>query len=306
MEKRTKKTKVTRDGIIFRQGKYTIVQVLGSKHAASMPGVLCLNPDEPKEDDRIYQKTFTQKPIYLPDSYDEFKGIYLSNEDSFILSMNGYSSINAEQCRRYGIQKGSYDAACEAVLAKAIAHCRSEFTGAKIQLIYGASDMGVDAAIEKVAKRFNLDIVGFSCPEYMLYVKDDKIPVFVGKNDDDYGDYYIKSLDLLIATGGREHALKHDVSATCIYGKRVHFVDILNSLSSTGGVPATIINAEGKVVIDNAAAAFGKNISFFNREDAVAHVPTGGDRWDAIFTNVNSVATEVCRSKMSPEKKFSY
>jgi hypothetical protein len=57
-------------------------------------------------------------------------------------------------------------------------------------------------------------------------------------------------------------------------------------------------------LLDNAAAAFGRNISFFNRDNALAQIPANGDRWDAIFNNINSVATEVCRSKMSPARMF--
>lgn len=294
--------KTGKDGIIFRQEGNVVVQVLGAKGSLEY-GALCINVDEP-ESKRIYQKTFYKKPIYLPTEYSSFSKDHLSFPDNFVLTMNGYSRINQESCLRYGIKSGQYESACEAILKNAIRHLRTKFDGARLQVTYGASDMGVDMAIEKVARYFNIDLLGFSCPEYMLYVKDDEIPVFVANNSDEYADYYIRSSDLLITTGGREQALKHDVLAACIYNKRVHFVDVLNNLSSTGGVPATIEGQDGKVRVDNAAAAFGRNISFFNRDNATAQTPSNGDRWDAVFNNINAVATEVCRYKMSPDRMF--
>ncbi|MEI8252404.1 MAG: hypothetical protein WCG25_01305 [bacterium] len=296
------KKKIGKDGIIFRQEGNTVIQVLGSEGSLKY-GAICINTDSP-EKERIYQKTFYKKPVYLPTEYDSFVKDHLSLQDNFVLTMNGYSYMSEDHLLRYGIKAGEYEAACEAILKNAIKHLRGKFDGARLQLSYGASDMGIDMAIEKVARYFNIDLLGFSCPAYMMYVKDDEIPVFVANNSDDYADYYIRSADLLITTGGRKQALEHDVLATCIYNKRVHFVDVLNNLSSTGGVPATIKGKDGKVVVDNAAAAFGRNISFFNRDNAIAQMPTNGDRWDAIFNNINSVATEVCRSKMSPARMF--
>jgi hypothetical protein len=297
-----KRKLLTNDGDIFRKNGEVIVQAKDAESSIDY-GAICINPDAP-EKERIYQKTFVKKPIYLPDQYELFVKEHLSSPDNFVLTMNGYSSIREEHCIRYGIKPGQYEAACEAILKNAIKHLRKKFAGARLQVTYGASDMGVDMAIEKVAREFNIDFLGFSCPQFMLYVKDDEVPVFVGKNSDEYADYYIRSSDLLITTGGRDQALKHDVLAACIYNKRVHFVDVLNSLSSTGGVPATIKDKEGKIRVDNAAAAFGRNISFFNRDNAVANIPASGDKWDAIFENINSVATEVCRSKMSPTRMF--
>lgn len=279
-----------------------IVSVKGP-HWSQEDGIVCINPDDPEEE-RIHQKTFRIKPIYLPTEYDRAISERIYHPDNFVFSMNGYSQIKDEQCVRYGIQQGAYEAACAAIMRETILHLREKFTGAHLRLIHGASNTGVDWAIEKSAEEFNLVPLGFSCPEFMLYVKDDDTPVFVAAMKDDYANYFIRSLDLLITTGGREHALQHDVLAACIYGKRIHFVDVLNSLSSTGGIPATIIDGKGGFKVDNAAAAFGRNISFFNRDDSVIATPEGGDRWDAIFNNVLSVATGVCRQKMSPTRKF--
>jgi hypothetical protein len=294
----------TDNGKIWRQNDgLVVVEILGKAHLLDQPGVICINPQDP-EKDRRYQKTFDVKKIYLPGEYQRAIQEIVSHEDNFVLSMNGYSSITDEQCRRYGIKPGEYEAACAAIMRTAIAHLRKKFQGAQLKLVFGASDMGVDAAIEKVAREFNITPLGFSCPEFMFYVKDDDFPVYVGASPAEYADRYIESLDLLIATGGREHAFIHDIHATLRYKRHIHFIDVLNSLSTTGGVPATIIDSDGTVRVDNAAAAFGQHISFFSREDSTVHAPANGDRWDAIFENVCSITTQECRKKMSAKRKF--
>ncbi len=268
------------------------------------PGVVCDNPAVFPGWHR-YKKTFRKKKIYLQGEYENAIAECLTCPDSFALSMNGYSFLGPEHFRRYGIQEGDYEAACAAILRSTIKQLRTKFPESKLQLVFGASDMVVDKAIKIVAREFKLNLLGFSCIEFLPYAKDDDIPVYVADTIDGYADAYIRSLDLLITTGGREHALQHDVLAACVYNKRIHFVDVLNSLSVTGGVPATVIDEKGKAKVDNAAAAFGRNVSFFSRDDAVIASSDNGDRWDAIFSNVSAIATGVCRQKMSAQKKFS-
>lgn len=253
---------------------------------------------------RVYRKTFRVKPIYLPGEYDRAIASHVAHEDNFVVSMNGYSRITDEQCRRYGIKPGEYEEACSAIMREAINHLRTKFRGAHLRLIYGASDLGVDAAIESVAHEFNITPLGFSCPRFMLYVKDDSIPVYVGRDKEEYADRFIETLDLLIATGGREQAFVHDISAILKFRKRIHFVDVLNTLSTTGGVPATIVDKDGRVTIDNAAAAFGYHISFFGLNEAFMNAPEGGDKWDAVLSNIRSISTQECRRKMSATRKF--
>ncbi|MFA6588601.1 MAG: hypothetical protein WCT08_06080 [Patescibacteria group bacterium] len=291
------------DGKVYRTQEGTVIEVIGETYANGLPGVICLNPEAP-EGERIYRKVFTTKRIYLPEEYGLAVKEHVEHPDNFIISMNGYSRISPAQCQQYGVFPGEYEQACAAIIREAISHLRLKFKGAQLRLIYGASDLGVDMAIESVARDFNLYPLGFSCPRYMMYVKDDDMPVYVAVNSDAYADLYIKTLDLLIATGGREQALKHDILAACLYGKRIHFVDVLGCLSRNGGVPATVSNADGTVRVENAPAAFGRYVSFFSRDDGVLQTPPGGDKWDALFLNIQSVATAVCRNKMSPARMF--
>lgn len=296
-----------RDGIIKRdkQTGNTVITVVNEPWSLDFSGVTCLNPEDP-EHKRKYQKVFAKKPIYFRHEYDRLLAERFSQKDNFVVSMSGYSKITEEQRQRYGVQEKEYEVACCASLRNILRHLRSKFTGAHLQLTYGASDVGVDWSIEEVAREFNIVPVGFSCPRFMLYVKDDGIPVFVANNSEEYGDYFIRTLDLLIVTGGRAHALQHDVLASCIYNKRLHFVDVLNILSRTGGVAATVQKPDGRIEVENAAAAMGRNISFFGLEEAITTLRTVGvgDKWDAVFANINTVATDVCRRKMSPERKF--
>jgi hypothetical protein len=290
-------------GRIYRQDGKVIVEVRDEEWSLDQPSVVCLNPDVTKAE-RLYRKVFLHKRIYLPDEPGKAMAEVIDYPDNFVFSANGYSKISLEQCGIYGIKPGEYEEACTAILRNIVQHLRNEFQGAQLRLIYGASDMGVDLALEKVARRFNIALLGFSCPRFMLYVKDDDIPVYVAPDIDTYADAYIRCLDLLLTTGGREHALQHDILAACKYGKRIHFVDVLSVLSRTGGVPATVSDGNGGYRVDNAAAAFGRYISFFSSDMAIAEMPRGGDKWDAVFNNVRSVATAVCRSKMSPPRMF--
>jgi hypothetical protein len=294
--------KIGPNGSVSREDGEFVVRTR-KKPWGDISGVVCVNPTA-VEKEQIYEKRFKRKKIYLPDEYEVAIKEVLSGQDVFVMSMNGYSQLSPDQCTRYGVEAGDYEEACAAILRKSILHLRGTFTGASLKCVYGASDTGVDRAIELVAKEFNITLLGFSCPEFMLYVKDDDTPVFVANTISEYADYYIRSLDLLVSTGGRAHALNHDIMASCIYNKRIHFIDVLNSLSKTGGVPATISDGKGGFKVDNAAAAFGMNISFFSRDDALMHRSGSGDKWDAIFSNVNSVAVEVCRGKMSAGRKF--
>jgi hypothetical protein len=299
-----KKLKIGPDGLVYRDGETVVVEILKDLKIKDLPpGVICVNPREPR-DRRILRKVFRRKKIYLPGEYDLAVANHISRPGSTVISMNGYSSLKLPDLIQYGVKPGAYEAACKAVLRAVLRHLRAEFPAAVLQIVDGASDMGVDQAIAEVAVEFGIPTLGFSCPGFMIYVPDDDRPVYVGESKDAYGDCFIRSLDLLITTGGRGQALKHDIFAACLYGKKIHFVDLMGMLSSNGGVPATVTKPDGRVVVENAAAAFGNNISFFSNHAAIALAPQHGDKWDALFGNVEGVATQVCRSRMSPEHMF--
>lgn len=295
---------MSKDGKIWREGDRVFVEVTDSKDSLAY-GAICLDDSLPEED-RVYRKIFKNKPIYLQDEYKEAM-LLLKNDAGFIFSLNGYSSLKSEWLNKYGITPGAYEDTCTEILYRIIDRLRQVMPKARLFMIDGASDMGIDKVIANVAFDQNITKLSFSCPEYMLYVVDDNNPVFVANTKAEYANYYIKSLDLLVSTGGRKQALEHDVSAACIYQKRIHFADVMNILSN-GRVPATIIGPDGEIIIENAAAAFGSNISYFSFNDAISISSTSnsGDKFEALFENIGKVALEVCRRRMPPGKMFKH
>lgn len=299
-----KKTKYVYEGSIRRENGIVIVEAKGDPSCVKY-GAVCINPDAP-DDDKIYRKEFRNKQVYLFDEYEQVVRILRSNPATFVLSMNGYSSLKEDWLRKYGIKKDDYEYTCVAILKRIIDGLRSEFPGIRLYLTSGASDMGVDLAIEQVAQDplYNLNLMGFSCPRYMLYVRDDpRDAVFVAPNSDAYADFYIKSLDFLVATGGRDQALKHDVIAACLAQVRIHFVDVLSRLSSSG-VPAVVIDEHGEKKIENAPAAFGRMISFTDIRQVMINNPDEADGWKGVFKNITNNAIEVCRPIMPAKNKF--
>jgi len=293
---------VSRDGRIRKEGNEYIIEVVDSAGSLDF-GAECINKQAPPEE-RIYQKVFKNKRIFLPNEYNKAMEL-LKNDAGFIFSLNGYSSLKLEWLNKYGITPGAYEDTCTEISYTIIDRLRQTMPKSRLFMIDGASDMGIDKVIADVAFEQNITRLSFSCPEYMLYVVDDHNPVFVANTKAEYANYYIKSLDLLISTGGRKQALEHDVSAACIYQKRIHFADVMNILSN-GRVPATIVGEDGEIVIENAAAAFGSNISYFSYNDAVtvSNTSNSGDRFEALFENIAKVATDVCRRRMPPGKMF--
>lgn len=295
---------MSKDGKIWRESDGRVFVEVTDSAGSLAYGSICVNPDEPLEK-RIYRKIFSKKKIFLPDEYEKAMEL-INHKDGLILSMNGYSSLPDEKLQKYGIKKGAYEEACKAILKYSINTIRKEFPGSRVFLTYGASDMGVDWAIEQVARSpqyHNIDLLGFSCPEFMMYVKDDDIPVYVAENKDDYAIKYIISLDVLITTGGREHALQHDILAALKYQRRIHFVDLMNNLSPSRNVPATI--GYGKdAKVENAPAAFETFISFCSTQKIITNTPAVGDKWDALFNDIASVVVQVCRLKMPADKMF--
>lgn len=289
-------------GIRRDKDQGVIVQVK-SKSAQNEPGVTIVNPDSALED-RICRKVFERKPVFLPDEYDQAMDKHIRGPNTIVISMNGYSSLKPEWLRKYQIEEGAYETACAALLRCTIDHLIRKFRAIRVRVIHGASDMGIDGVVDQVAKeKFDYMPLGFSCPEFMMYVRDDNTPVYVAENKAKYADAFIRSLDLLITTGGRMHALEHDTLASCVYDKRLHFVDVPGMLSPIG-VPARIVNADGSITIENAAAAFGRNISFSDSKKITQRAPIDGDEWDGLFLEMGGIATEVARRILSPRHMF--
>jgi hypothetical protein len=288
--------KITREGLITRQpdGSH-VVMVKGASYVAALAGVSCINPDA-AEEERVYSKTFTKKPIYMPHEYERATREILKGTDVIVLGMNGYSSLTSQKCREWGVAPGAYEAACAAILESVIIELEKSYPGVDIRLAHGASELGVDGVILKVAAKLNKRQLGHSCPRFMFYVQDDDVPVYVAKTQVDYANAFIDSLAVLVAANGREQAFKHDINAVFDKGKHVIPVNVLRSISTTGGPPA--LNADGK--IEDAVAYFEQRVHL------MYHAFSGtGDPFRDIVNHVIGQVSQISRLLISPERGFS-
>lgn len=280
------------NGVVFRDGGETVVQMVGKKDLANIPGVTCTNPDAP-EAERIYEKRFSQKRVILPEDQDALS--MLHGENLVVLGMTGYSSIKPQDCADWGLKPGAYEAACQDLITNVIKSLQAEFPGIQIAIADGASDMGVDKAIIAAANRLAIPHMGFSCPAFMFYVNDDDAAVYVAPSQADYADAFIRNLSILISAGGRMQALEHDMLAAIKYNKRLILANILKAISTNGGPPAR--DASGRVL--DATAAFQQSI--------VSLVPRGtysSDPYADLRTEMTTQAVRVARTLLTPNVAF--
>lgn len=243
------------NGTIVRDGSNHVVRVQGDHaYLLEIPGVVCENPDA-SEDSRIYSKTFRRKRIYLADKVDQARKEILGGNGAFIIGMTGYSSIKPEQCLDWGLEVGAYEEACADILTTVIRGLQSEYQGIRVKLVHGASNMGIDASVMRVARNLNLDHLGHNCPKWMFYVEDNDEPVYVAANQESYSREFIISLMLLLSAGGRMQALEHDIAAAIRHDKRLVLLNVVQAIAKR---PPLGRNANGD--IGDATTAFQDSV----------------------------------------------
>jgi len=284
------------NGIIEKDGDGFVVKVQGKPYVASIAGVVCENPSAPPEQ-QIHTKRFARKRIYLHNQYQRAVAEVLTGTDVVVLGMNGYSALNDEQCRAWGVKPGAYEAACEGILNAVCCDLTSNFKGIDLRFADGASNVGVDAVLLKVAKKLNRPHLGHSCPKFMFYVEDDDSPVYVAKTQAGYADAFIDSLQVLIAANGRMQAFEHDIDAVFKKLKHLIPVNVLKSISTTGGPPA--IGPTGK--IEDAVAAFEQRVHL-----AAQAIYGGRDPYKNMLGHVTESTTAIVRNLISPERAFAH
>lgn len=240
-------------GEIERVEGKVAVRLRGNSSLAKMQGVTCLNA-RAAAGDRVYEKVFhhPNKAVFLPDEEDRVVKWLRNVEDVVTIGMTGYSSLKPEVLKDWGLKPGEYEAACRDILACTILLLQREYQGIRIKLTHGASDMGIDRAVIEVARKLNLDQLGFNCPKWMFYVNDDEVPVYVAEDQESYADAFVRNTDILISVGGREQSLMHDVTAAIKYGKCLIVAPVMNAISSNGGPPSRNGNGE----VQDATQAF--------------------------------------------------
>lgn len=284
--------------MLRRDGKAVVVSVTGDRaKLLETPGVICINPEVP-EAERVYQKRFDNRRIFFPDE-ENLAQTALAGRNVIRIGMTGYSSITDEDCAAWGIKVGAYDVACGAILTKMVMHLRENFPGCRIKVVHGASNMGIDKVIIEVAKRLNLDMVGFNCLEWLFYVKDDDdFPVYVASNKAQYADAFIRNLDILLSAGGRIQALEHDMLAAIKYNKRLIILNLLKTLSANGGPPAR--DGAGRIL--DASAAFEQCIF----SDSSVSYKRMGDPFGDLLERVKGTSVQLARHLLSPEEAYGF
>ncbi len=294
--RKTKRAEIDRsEGRIFREGGAVVVERVGAASLKDLDGVECVNPDAP-EAERIYRKTFVNKPVYLPDEYDRAVAERLSGTDVMVMGMNGYSLLTPEQCLAWGVKVGAYEAACRGIFSRAIRNLQREFQGIDVRIVHGASDLGVDKSAIQVGRMMNRPQLGFSCPKFMFYVLDDDIPVYVAGTQAEYAVAFIKSLDILISANGRKQAFEHDIDGAFKFKKHIIPINVLKSISTKGGPPA--FNANGDV--EDAVAAMEILVHMVS----VQFGHNSRDRFKELCGHLDETLIVIARQTLSPDRAF--
>jgi hypothetical protein len=290
---------LAQDGKIKRVNKEVVVTVQGDASLAKIPGVVCENV-RAHPSRRLYRKVFTKKPIYLPSEYEQaVREVLGGGQDIVVVGMNGYSRLTDAQCRNWGVKPGAYEAACKSILSSTILALQREFPGIDVRLAHGASDLGVDRMVIEVGRELNRPQLGHSCPHFMMWVEDDDIPVFVARDQAEYSDRFIESLHILIAANGRYQSFHHDIDAAFKMLRHVIPLNILRSISGTGGPPA--IGPDGQ--IEDAVAAFEERVHLITQQ--MGYIRQDQDAWDHLITHIHKTTVRICRTLLTPERAFS-
>lgn len=244
------------------------------------------------------QKIFKRKPIFLPNEYDRAIGAHILGTNVIVLGMNGYSSLSEEKCVAYGIKPGDYEIACASLMQNTIKNLQQQYEGITIRIAHGASNMGVDKAMINVGLKLNIQQLGFNCPNYMMYVEDDDIPVYVAKNEREYCEAFTEALDILITANGRKVTFEMDIDAMFKKHKDVIPVNVIRSISTMGGPPA--INENGE--IEDAVAFWYLKMHHVSAEMGI----TGIESWNNLNNRVCGVTSDICRRIMPAPIAFGY
>lgn len=247
------------------------------------------------------QKIFKRKPIFLPNEYSLAVEKYLSSltgSDVVVLGANGYSRISPENEREWGTTLKAYQAACSKLFADNIRNAQKKFAGMDIRIVHGASDLGVDTSLMEVARRLNIIQLGFSCPNFMLHVLDDDVPVHVAENQKAYADNFTSALNILFGFNGRIQAFEMDLAAALFKRKFFIPVNVIKTISTKGGPPAFGPNGE----IEDAVMAYElqvRSVNYLTRGRVVVD-------WETIYNNTQEVTVDILRNHISPEIAFGY
>jgi len=303
-------TTITENGLAIREGNKVRILVKGHGDDSDIlelkdSSITCLNPDA-AEDERVYEKIFAHREIYLSSEEKLAVDRYLKGgvKSIAIFGANGLSSIKDINLKAWHISHDKYRIAVETTLEVAYLRMREELgEGVDIRFVHGCStqgtaERGVDMAIINVATRLRCQMLGFSCPRYMMYVTDETdFPVLVCVNKDAYSEKFVENLDVLITCNGRVQTLEMDIKAAIFKRKFVVLYDLLSVISPTGGPPAYGPNDE----IEDAVKAL---ISGMFMVGGNLHIISkSGDPWKDDLLRISQAIITRCRTHVLDSKE---
>ncbi len=279
---------------LFRDGRETVIRTKNRADLLSESGVICLNPGADAQE-RMYEKRFVQKRIYFPGQRKLAIKENLSLPYTLIFGINGYSSLSEEKCRKYGVVPGAYEKACSVAIELMDEHVCARYPDANLCYAHGGSHLCVDRVTIETAERLRRAQLGFSCPEYLWYVHDDKHPIYVSPNKRSYSRAFVRSCDVLIAMNGRKQAYEMDFMGTLEFSKVLIPINILRLISTTGGPPALDENGN----IEDAVAHFEQRIFTVGRQLIGGTIAR--DAWPDAINDLRQIVSHVCRRILPPD-----
>jgi hypothetical protein len=160
--------------------------------------------------------------------------------------------------------------------------------------MHGASEMGIDRVTIETANELRRKQIGFSCPDYLWYVRDDDNPVYVARNTRAYSTAFVRSCDILIAMNGRKTSYEMDFRGMFEYNKTLIPMNILRLISDNGGPPA--IDEHGNIV--DAVAHFQERV--YNVGSPLNDHQGSRDQWQHAIKDLCEIVTHVGRRVLPP------
>ena len=135
------------------------------------------------------------------------------NPHTTTVGVAGYSDLSIFENSGV-LKKGEYQDLCKDVLARFVLGFNAAMNELKfdapVVITHGASELGVDKAARDTAISINCRQFGFNQPEWMFYVPDDAVPVYVGIDKQDYHHKFAAHTMVLLIMGGRDDAAYSD------------------------------------------------------------------------------------------------
>lgn len=295
------------DGMVIRERDRVriLVKKITDRDLLTDSRVLCLNPEAALQH-RVYEIVFVHRQIYLASERERAIHQHLHNEVQpvVVLGGNGLTKISDEDLEHWHVHPDGYRVGAEQIFLTSHLRMKQELgDGVDIRFIHGCSTRmmarrGIDTAIINTAKKLRAQMLGFSCPRFMLYVTDETdFPILLASNEAEYSKWFVQALDVLITCNGRATTREKDVRVAIMERKLVILYDLLGRISSTGGPPAYGPNGE----VRDAVKALMEGIKMIGSRRIMSQ--SSGDPWKDDLHEIACAIVERVRTRkdMPPE-----